>query len=276
MVLPWPQGCLLVRANLITTVLAYRTNVAQDKKRGRKGISGTATLSHNLNERVGVSLNYSQQSEGFSELSDALQADREDYGSRNRNQFGVGGNWTQVKLGNLSLSWARGNTFDGDTSRYISSTWSKTFGRTYVAPTASENSGGRNAHPDKRLYLTLKIPFGQGRSLNSYVSDSNRGARVGTRYSDRTSQDRGWSLSGERDLRSRRGSVTASADLLTPYSKLDGSISQNLTTCAAAGLTAGHQGQLECRYQQGCHRRCCYRSNFRPAVDHAAPPKPPE
>ena len=250
-------GLELISQPFNSTVLGYRTNVAQDKKRGRKGVSGTATLSHNLTERMGVSLNYSQQSEGFSELSDALQADREDYGSRNRNQFGVGGSWSQVKLGNLSLSWARGNTFDGDTSRYISSTWSKTFGRTYVALTASENSGGRNAHPDKRLYLTLNIPFGQGRSLNSYVSDSNRGARVGTRYSDRTSQDRGWSLSGERDLRSRHGSVTASGDLLTPYSKLDGSISQdsdNTTSWfahAAGSVVAHDRGVTPAAYRVG-------------------------
>ncbi|CAI1991281.1 F1 capsule-anchoring protein precursor [Serratia liquefaciens] len=210
------------------TFLSMQTTAAQDDTHGNKGLSATAVLSHKLTERIGVSVNAVQQTSGYRDLSDALQTDSLDTAGRNRNQYGGGISWSLASLGNLSLSWARSSTFAGDATNYVRGGWSKQFNRVYLGATLDHDTGSRNSDAETRLYITVNIPFGDSRSISSYLNNSSRnGSRGGMRYSDRGQQDGGWSLSSERDFRNRRTSATGSIDKVTPVSQLSGSISQD-------------------------------------------------
>ncbi|AHG19500.2 fimbrial protein [Chania multitudinisentens RB-25] len=223
------------------TLLSLQTTAAQDNRHGNQGLSASASLNHHLSERVGVNLNAVQQTSGYRELSDALQSDQQEMGGRSRNQMGGGVSWAADHLGSLSLSWARSSTFDGDNTDYLRAGWSKQFGAVYVGASLEHSTANRTSDAENRTYLTLSMPLGKGRSASSYLNNTRNGSRAGVRYNDRSSQDRGWSLSSERDFRYQRTSATASVDRVTPISQLSGSVSQNsdsVTTLSARATGA--------------------------------------
>lgn len=230
------------------TLLTVQATVAQNQKHGNNGVSTTASVNQSLSERLAVNINASYQTSGYSELSDALQDDELDYQYRTRSQYGTGVSWAVENVGNLSLSWARTSSFNGNNTDYLRSSWSRQFGRTFVSASAERNTNNRNNEAENRLYLTMNIPF-DGRSVSSYVNSTDRGTRAGVRYSDRTSQDRGWSIASERDFRNERFSNTGSIDRLTSISQLSGSVSHdsdNSTTWSAraSGGVVAHNGGI--------------------------------
>lgn len=232
---PYRAGALGLSSQLFSaTNLSAQATFAQDQKHGTQGVLGAVSLSHSLTERLGVGLNFSQQTDGYSELSDALQSDEQNIFNRSQRQIGAGINWSHETLGSMSVSIARSSNSDGSTTRYLRSGWSKNFGGVYLSAsmeydTGSQTSGfgGQSDDAQKRFYLTVNIPFGQGRSVNSYFNNSSSGSRSGLRYSDRTSRDLGWSLASDRDFSSRRTSATGSLDMATSVSQLSGSISRD-------------------------------------------------
>ncbi|WP_421666918.1 fimbria/pilus outer membrane usher protein [Pseudomonas chlororaphis] len=241
---------------LDATALSVQTTLAQDSRHGSNGVSVTASLSHNLTERIGVNLNATQQTSGFRELSDTLQVDDLDTQDRTRNQYGGGVSWADDTLGSLSLSWARGSTFRGDDTRYLRAGWSKQIGRAYVGASLEQDSGSGSFSGDTRAYLTVSIPFGS-RSVSSYVNSTNGGTRMGARYSERLSQDRGWSMSTERDGRTGRTSNTGTLDMVTPVSQLSASLSKDSesytawTARATGGAVVHDNGFTLSPYQIG-------------------------
>lgn len=155
----------------------------------------------------------------------------------------------------MSLSVARSTDSDGVNTRYMRGGWSRAFGNVYVGASLEYDTGSQNNDFDdqvsgsqKRFYLTVSIPLGQGRSLNSYFNNTGNGSRLGTRFSDRPTRDFGWSLASENDFGARRTSGTGSMDVITPVSQLSGSISSdnsNYTTWSAhasGGVVAHDNG----------------------------------
>jgi outer membrane usher protein FimD/PapC len=228
------------------TLLTLQGTVAQDNEHNNSGGLVIASLSHNINERLGLSLNASQQTIDYRELSDALDDEDHERGSNTHNQYGGGISWSQELLGNFPLSYGRTTTFDGDTITYMRGGWSRSFGRTYVGASLEHNSGNRYYDAEDRLYVTINIPFGTNQNVSSYLNNTSRnGSRAGMRYSDRTSQDRGWSISGERDFRNERTSGTGSMDMVTPFTQLSGSVSRDSDdyttwTARATGAIVAH------------------------------------
>lgn len=245
---PYRAGALELDSQLFdATLLSLQTTVAQDGKHGDNGVSALAVVTHQLSERIGLSANASQQSTGYRELSDALQEKKTDYHERIRKQYGTGVNWSEKVLGSLTLSVARSTTFAGDKVSYMRGGWSRTFGRAYVGASLEHNTGTRNTAAENRIYLTLNIPFGSGGKLNNYFSSASNGSRGGMRYSQRGSQDRGWSLSSDRDFRNCRTTSGGTLDMVTPVSQLSGSLSHssdNYTSwmARATGAVVAHGG----------------------------------
>lgn len=255
---PYRAGALGMDSQLFdATLLLLQTTVAQDDKHGNKGVSVVTTLTHQATERIGLNVNASQQTSGYRELSDALQEDKIDETSRMRSQYGGGVSWSDENLGSFSLSTARSITFDGGAANYLRGGWSKQFGRTYVGASLEHDGGSRDTNAENRFYLTVSIPFGNGRSVSSYLNSTNRGSRAGIRYSDRSSQDRGWSLSSDQDFRNRRTANAGTVDMTTPFSQLNGSLahdSDNNTTWsvrASGGIVAHEDGVTLSPYRVG-------------------------
>ncbi|MBK0126282.1 fimbria/pilus outer membrane usher protein [Pantoea sp. S61] len=223
---PWRALAASLDAQLWKqSMLNLQLTGAQDNRHASKGVQATASFSKPITEKISGSINYSRQTYGYRELSDALMREKQDASVRSRDQLGLGLGWSHEMLGSLSVSWARGSTFDGDAITYLRGSWSKSFGRSYVGLSVEKDSGGRHRDGDTRAYLSVSIPFGQGQSTSSYLSTSKHSMRGGVRYDNRTSQDRGWSLATDRDFRSQRNSGTASIDMVTPLSQLSGSVS---------------------------------------------------
>lgn len=208
------------------TQLSVQTTFAQDSTHNNKGVSASVNVTHSLTERVSVNTNITQQSSGYRELSDALQDDNDDSNDRSRNQYGAGISWAEEDIGNLSLSWANSTTFNGENTTYLRGGWSRNIGRVYISASIEHNSGTSERDADDRIYINMSIPFGN-KSVNSYVTNSKSGSRFGGRYSDRSSQDRGWSISADQDNSSDSANVTGTMDLVTPLSQLSGSISRD-------------------------------------------------
>jgi len=255
---PYRAGAVSLDSQILDgTLLSVQTTLAQDSKHGDNGVGLTTMLSHQVSERTGLNLNASQQTRNYRELSDALQSKRTDSSGRTRGQYGAGINWSGETLGSLSLSVAHSNTWDGGSTNYIRGSWSRQFGRAYIGASLEHDTGTRYTGADNRLYLTASIPFGSGRNVSTYFNSSKKTSRAGVRYSDRASQDRGWSLASDRDFHNRRTSTTGTGDMVTPVSQLSGSLSQysdNYTTWSArasGGMVAHGGGATLSPYRVG-------------------------
>ncbi|WP_235589289.1 fimbria/pilus outer membrane usher protein [Type-D symbiont of Plautia stali] len=245
---PYRAGALGMDSQLFdATLLSLQTTVAQDSRHGDTGVSALVIVTKQLTERIGLTANASQQSTGYRELSEALQREEFNYYDRSRNQYGAGVSWSEETLGSLTFSVARGTTFSGDNTSYLRGGWSRQFGRAYIGASLEHNTETRYTNADDRFYLTLNLPFGNGGNLSSYLNSASQTSRAGVRYSQRTSQDRGWSLSSDRDFRNQRTTSGGTVDAVTPVSQLNGSLSQssdNYTTWSAraTGAVIAHSG----------------------------------
>ncbi|MBV6693997.1 fimbria/pilus outer membrane usher protein [Serratia quinivorans] len=208
------------------TLLSMQTTLAQDNRHDERGGELDIALSHNLTERIGVNLSASQRTGGYRELNDALQSDEQSVETLSRRQLGAGVSWSDKSLGNLSLSWARSTSFQGFQSDYLRASWSKQLGQAYVSISLERDGGPPYREGDNRFYLAVNVPFG-GRSIRSYINNSGGSSSSGVRYSDRSSQDRGWSLAAERDMRSHRTSASGTIDHVTSLGQLNAGLSRD-------------------------------------------------
>ena len=222
------------------TLLSGRMTAARDVEHQQQGILFTGTLNHMLTEQFSLSIDTSQQTPGYRELSDALQPDSQDMQGRTRSQYGVGMGWSSPALGGLSLSWAQNTSFQGQSSQYLRAGWSRQFGRTYVGASMDRDFNGYQG-AENRFYFTLSLPLSNGVSLNSWVNSSRSSHRSGIRYSDRLSQDRNWSLSAEQESRTNRQSATGTLSSVTPVGQLSSSLTRDSDryTSWSANATGG-------------------------------------
>lgn len=245
---PYQAGAISVDTQPFNaTLLSLQATTSQDKKHGDRGASLNVTASYELSERIGLNLNASRQTLGYRELNDALQYERQDASDRAQSQFGTGISWAGDQTGTLSLSWARTTTFRNEITDYLRTGWSRQFGTLYIGASLEHDTGLADTAGDTRFYLSINVPLTTQRSVNSYLNTSRKNTRTGIRYSDRSSRDRGWSLSNERDFRHRRMSNSGNVDLVTPVSQLSGSVSHdsdNYTSWSAraTGGVVAHDG----------------------------------
>ncbi|GKW03750.1 fimbrial protein [Pectobacterium odoriferum] len=248
---PYRAGSVNLETQLFDpTSLSLQATLAQDVDRGNTGALASTILSHSLSERLSVNVTGSQQTSKYRELSDALQRDSLDNPnsqSRSRYQWGSGVSWSEEVLGSFSLSWARSTTFAGNNTDYLRGSWSRQFERAYLSVSLERNTATINGRADDRLYVSFSMPLGEGRDINSYLNTSKRNTRTGVRYSERTSQDRGWSIATDRDLRNNRTSASGNVDFVTPVSQLSASLSHdsdNYTnwSARASGGAVFHEG----------------------------------
>lgn len=220
-------GSVNLDSQLFTpTRLSLQSTLAQDAEHHNSGSLISAILSQNLSEVLSTNINGRLQTPGYRELSDSIREDTGDQ-TRNHSQWGAGISWFQDMLGTLSFSWAHSTMFTGSSSSYLRGSWSRQFGQTYFGISCEHDTNSYNGHPDDRVYVSLSLPLGEGRDINSYLNSSRSGNRTGVRYSDRTTQAFGWSLSSERDFSYNHNSLSGNLDYITPVSQLDGSLTHD-------------------------------------------------
>ncbi|CAI1573879.1 fimbria/pilus outer membrane usher protein [Serratia proteamaculans] len=228
------------------TQLSLQGKVAQDNRHAKTGVSLSASLSRQLTERISAGINTTQQTLDYQELSDALQSSEQDTQGRTRSQYGANLSWAAPYVGNLSIGWAQSNTFDGARSRYLRAGWSRQIAQAYLGLSLERNTRSLDGKTEDRAYLTLSIPFGS-RSLSASVTHTDKSTRSGLRYSDRSHQDWGWSLSADHDSGSQRSSGTGSLDWVTRVSQFSGSLTRDSNdysswSARASGGVVAHGG----------------------------------
>lgn len=247
---PYFAGSINLETELLDlTRFSLQSTLAQDADHDNMGTQFSAIVSHSLNERLRVNINGRKQTFGYRELSDALQDNNLRIQNRSHYQWGSGISWSVDVLGSFSSSWVRSTRFDGNHTDYMRGGWARQFGRAYLGVSFEHNTTSFNGQTDDRLYVSFSMPLGDGGDFNSYLNMNNHGARTGIRYSNRTSQDRGWSISSDRDLHNNHTSVSGNVNFVTPVSQLSTSLNRDSDrytswTARVSGATVFHEGGI--------------------------------
>lgn len=227
-------------------LLTLQGTFSRDARHGVQGMQTEVGLSWNISERITVGASQRVQSAGYRELYDALQETPGETTGMGQTQTGVSVAWDARSAGSLSLAMGR-TRYDGSgSSDYVRGSWSKNFDRLMLSASLARSMRQDGTGAENLFYLTVSLPLGSGR-LSSYINDGNGQTRSGLRWSDRFSQDRGYSLSAERDMRSGQNTGTASVDMVTPVSQLSASLSggdnrSTTVTARASGAVVAHTG----------------------------------
>lgn len=165
----------------------------QDQRPASTGLSATATVRHQLGERLSLSAGLTQRSAGFTELAQTL-ARGAGRGSAQRIQsLALGG--SHPWFGGYSLSYVQ--AFSGVSSRVMSLGWNRAFGPLSVSARLEQDIGtavderpyaGAVARGDKRFHVSFSLPLGTATRWSAYARDAGRGLQLGSSLSGRLSE----------------------------------------------------------------------------------------
>lgn len=238
------------------TLLSGGLTSARDAKHQQHGIQSNWSVSQTITEQLSLSFNTSYQTSGYRELSDALASDTSNFQGRTRNQYGVGIGWASPIAGSLSLSWAENRTFEGQSLQYLRAGWSRQFSNVLTGLSIDRDLS-HEPTSETRVYFTLSFPLGENGGFSSWLNHSQTNQRSGIRYSSRSSQDRNWNVSMERDSRTGYQSAAGNMNMVTPISQFAGSISRDndrytsWSGSANGGVIAHRHGITFSPYQIG-------------------------
>lgn len=257
--LMWSDEYQAVSSALSTTFLwrtglTLQNTLARASSMGRQGSLTSLSLSQPLGNAVSLNFNGTHQDTGYREFSESLMRDQ-DYASRNKDQYGGGITWSHEWAGSVSVSAGRSTQTRGDATTWTQLSWGRQFGRATLNVNASRNESGGDYARDDRVYVSLQFPLGEKSTLNTTVSHSRDGYRYGSRFDQRLSQDRNWSLSVDRDDGRRQNSATGTFSAVTRWSDLSGSVStdsdhsRSLSMQASGSVVAHGHGVTMAPYQ---------------------------
>lgn len=227
-------------------MLTFQGTVSRDAHHDMQGAQGEVVLNWNFTERLALGTSLRVQSPKYREFYDALQETPSETTGMSHTQIGVSANWDARSAGRLSLAMGRTSNYGGGSADYVRGAWSKMFDRVMLSASVARSMRHDGSGAENLFYMTVSLPLGSGR-LSSYINEGNGQTRSGVRWSDRFSQDRGYSLTAERDMRSGQNTGTASGDIVTPVSQLSGSLSggdnrSTTITARASGAVVAHPG----------------------------------
>ncbi|WP_127959853.1 fimbria/pilus outer membrane usher protein [Serratia microhaemolytica] len=225
------------------TQFSMQTTFAADSHHDNSGIQGSVSLNNQLSKQFSVYANGSLQSGGYRELSDALQP-TDLYANRaDRYQIGGGVNWTQETIGTLSLSWGRSAQRGGEHHDYLRGSWNRKFAHFTLLASVEHSAATATSSAENRTYLRANIPLSHG-NISSTLNNDKSGTRAGFSYHNRGNKDWGWSLSSDRNFRSRYTSTSGTVNTLTPISRLNASLSRDSNNFTSWSLTASGSAVL--------------------------------
>ena len=220
------------------TGVSLESTVSRASSPSRQGLLTSLSVSRPLSEQLSLSFAGSHQGTGYRDFSETLSRES-DSSSRNRDQISAGFSWTSSTLGGFSFTWGRSTQTQGDATTWTQLSWGRQFGPVSVNVNGSRNqSARRDGRREDRLYVQLQVPLGDRTSLSTTLSHGQDGARYGSRVDQQLSRDRNWSLSVERDARDRRNSATGTANAVTRWSNLSGSLSDDSDRSRSLSLQA--------------------------------------
>lgn len=233
------------------TWVSVRNTVASASEEGVKGTEASVSLSTSLTDNINASVNVARQTAGFRNLLDTTRLQTPDYAdSLSRDQYGFSLGWNDDVLGGLTASYSTSNSFDGRNSRHVTASWGKTFKHATVSLNLERNMGrsldddddvygSRRADDDgNAMYFTVSVPLGGKRSARGYVNTRDGATRVGTTYSDNSSDFASYRLSAEHDAERKEQDFSGNVNLLPRFAQV------NLGYSQRGPDSSGYNGQL--------------------------------
>jgi outer membrane usher protein FimD/PapC len=178
-----------VSANTIASARSLLSSASQERVRG-------ASTSFSVNSNFGNSLSAGGsatfQTKGYRDLLDTTYRDAGLFGaSRYKNQFTGTLGWSHPTWGGFNLSYSSVQTFDGQRTGRLVSSWGKTFKHASVNASletgagSSERAIGRSSRANgSAFYVNVNIPLGP-RNLRTYTSRRDDRLRSGAVLSEK-------------------------------------------------------------------------------------------
>lgn len=243
-----------------STALTMRSAVSQAPKVKGAGSQASASLTTRLSENVSVSINTTQQTRAYRDLLDTTSRHREhDPSGLSRSQYGASASWSDRTYGSFTGTWSTTQSFAGQSSEYLSASWSKSFKHfnlnTSIEKTArsrnnrdeSRRYSSRDDKPQTAVYVSISVPLGSGRSARTYANQRNDRTRYGASFSDNSFDRFNYNVSVDREVEDGSQQLSAGVGMLTPYAQTSfgaskGDDSQSFSARASGGVVMHGQG----------------------------------
>lgn len=206
---------------LLTDGWNVSSSVAASQERFGDENSGVKTelqSTVSLLESLSLSASAAHFSGGYRELADALDDDFQPYD----NTYSGNVTWATPQAGTFSTGFSYNQSGgDGDDSRYLLLSWSKSF--KYASVSVNWQSAVGNTDDDQNddmLYVNLSIPLGGSQSVSSYMRKQGDRTSYGVQNSGSLSQNTYYTISADRDNEDDENNFNGSLSSNLHYTQL--------------------------------------------------------
>lgn len=205
-------------------------SLAQDE--GVQGVQAGIQVDSLLTPDINIGVLLQHQTDTYRSVLDSAGRDRLEAGAYvGQSQVSTSLGWAVPKWGSFKVGYSYSRLSTGRYAHHVNSGWSANFkgviASLNVDRTISTTSDGMGRSPRGGLFATLSIPLGSGRSLRSYVNKIDQVTRVGSSYTDNSSDFATYRQTVERNLSSSSDSHSGSLNLNTRYAQANAGYSQN-------------------------------------------------
>lgn len=259
----WAAGGTLSSVFFQRVAVGARHNLSRDRHNAVSGSRSSVSLSSPVAANIDLNLSATSQTLGYREVLEAGRLTQKDeLGSRFKNQYTAGVSWVDPTLGAFSMGYTRGAQFDGQMAEHVFASWNKSFSHADVTLIADSQVGGTQGRHDARpegsrrdtqdndlsLRLQVSVPLGGDRRVSSYISRRGERSRAGTALSEQVNEYVNYDVGVERDLSAKEQSIRGRVGLMPRYTRVDLGVSRDPQSTSYTGQLQGgvvaHQGGL--------------------------------
>ncbi|MGC0851994.1 fimbria/pilus outer membrane usher protein [Pantoea agglomerans] len=202
---------------------------AADSEGKKQGLNHQISLSAGVTSQLSLTSSASFRSRDYMDPGSSWSSKKTSVqNGQTKSQYAVGLSYSQPRLGVLSFSGSRSQSWQGSESLGYMLSWGRAFGKVNVNLGIQKNrlTLDQRRTDDRYVYLNLSIPLGDSSSMRSWVSDHNHKTRAGIGFDSTLNDKFAWSLSGEKSQQ-ENASIAGSATWTTKYSQFSGGASHN-------------------------------------------------
>lgn len=225
------RSSVQLTSRLLAT-LTQTYSLARDMADGegkKQGVSQQISLSYPLSSQLSFTTSANFRSRNYVDTSSSWSSKKTaEQSGKIKSQYAAGVSFNQPVLGVFSFSSSLSQTWQGTQTLGYMLGWGRTFGDVSLNLGIQKNrlSDDRHRYDNHYVYLNISIPFGNNRSMRSWVSNNDGQTRAGIGYDQALNDKFAWSLSSGKGER-RDPSIASSATWTTKYSQLSGGVSHS-------------------------------------------------
>ncbi|WP_447775343.1 fimbria/pilus outer membrane usher protein [Variovorax boronicumulans] len=223
------------------TMAGFRQAVSHATGEGVRGTQVNASVSSAVSPTVSASMSVTQQTQGFRDLADTVNANLLDTGwtrQRYKGQYAGSVGWTHPDWGGFRLAYSQSTNFDGRNIRRMTGAWVKSFKHATVSFNVEHSTGDLGRFDNRHAaYVTVSIPLGS-KTVKTYVNRYDNRMRTGATLNERVNDAVSYQVSTERDSREGQNNIDGRLSLQARYTQANLGLSRN-------GASTTYSGQLQ-------------------------------